>query len=193
MPRCLLSATGLIFWIDIPVFISKQFFLELPVRTTDLLCQICIWQPMMYVHYESKSISSHFPCRSWTMAAAGTWWTRVTTKLHVHPSTLWWSMTCLRTTPKPAHRHLELGECVSWMDWRLLVMPFVSLNMGLIRLGKVVSLICMKYCRKANVHVFYIDWAISAKTVLETIQFIHFHNFPIAWMNAPSCYLCIMG
>ena len=35
----------------------------------------------------------------------------VTTKLHVHPSTLWWSMTCLRTTPKPAHRHLELGEC----------------------------------------------------------------------------------
>ena len=36
-------------------------------------------------------------------------------------------------------------------------MPFVSLNMGLIRLGKVVSLICMKYCRKANVHVFYID------------------------------------
>ena len=72
-------------------------------------------------------------------------------------------------------------------------MPFVSLNMGLIRLGKVISLLCMNYCRKANVHVFYIDRAISAKTVLESIQFIHFHNFPIAWMNAPSCYLCIMG
>ena len=57
-------------------------------------------------------------------------------------------------------------------------MPFVSLNMGLI-------IICMKCCRKANVHVFYIDRAISAKTVLESMQFIHFHNFPIAWMNVP--------
>ena len=72
-------------------------------------------------------------------------------------------------------------------------MPFVSLNMGLIMLGKVISLICMKYCRKANVYVFYIDRAISAKTVLESSQFIHFNNFSIAWMNAPSCYLCIMG
>ena len=64
-----------------------------------------------------------------------------TTILHVHPSTLWWSMTRLR---QPQSLHIGTWNLVNvWLERMGGKMPFVSLNMGLIMPGKVVSLTCM--------------------------------------------------